>query len=345
MSNSGGTRRALRRTAKGRFGAAVAALGLSAGIVAVATPAAQATPHRPASAKLQKVTLTLALVPPKMIFMGFYVAQAEGFFKKNGLDVTLMPEQGGVQAARAVAAGDAVFEAGGTDAIGASVAHNGGLISIWSYGGDDLSLIANKSIKSVAGLRGQTIGLGDATGPAFELTSIALRNAGVSMSAVHDVILNGRPALVGALAANSIQASAFHVDDGYTVLAKDPNAHVLEPLYKAAPLYWYGAVGIPVKYGKSHPGNVVAFLKSMVEAQQWMYTHRSQVIALSIKDTGELPSVVAKAYDFLTHNHLWTTGVGMNDKQVSWTMKQFRLNGIVSHIPPVSKVFDPTFID
>lgn len=316
--------------------ASAAALVASGGGTALATAAA--------ASRLKKVTLTVAVVPPKMIFMGFYVAKDEGFFARSGLDVTLMPEQGGVQAARAVAAGDAYFEAGGTDAVAASAAQNGGIEAIWSYGGNDLSLIADKSVTNVAQLRGQKVGLGDATGPAYELTSIALRQKGIPISAVQTVILNSRAALVGALADNEIQASAFHIDDGYTVLQKDPHVHVLEPLYKVAPLYWYGAVGVPTKYARQNPQTVVAFLKAMLEAQRWMYTHRSQTIALSVRETQETRPVVTQSYDFLTKNKLWATDAGMTAAQVNWTMREYKLNGIITRIPPDRQVYDLQYV-
>ena len=334
--NAAGRARRCRRTA-------VRGVLLAGAVVTAAAGTAAAAPHR--SARLTPVTLTIAVVPPKMIFMGFYVAKQKGFFAKNGLDVTLMAEQGGVQAARAVAAGDAYFEAGGTDAIAASAAQNGGLEAVWSYGQNDLSLIADKSIHSVAQLKGKKVGLGDPTGPAYELTSFALRKDGLPISAVDNVILNSRAALVGALADNEIQASAFHIDDGYTVLEKDPNVRVLEPLYKVAPLYWYGAVGVPGTYARQNPGTVVAFLKSMIEAQRWMYAHRAQTIALSVKDTEESPTVVAKSYDFLTANKLWSTTAGMTAAQVNWTMRQYKLNGIINRIPPNSQVFDLRYVD
>lgn len=336
-----------RRVPRGgarRLAAALVAGGVGLGALA-AGGTAGANAVRAHSAKLQKITLTLALDPPKMIFMGFEIAKQEGFFQRNGLDVTIMAEQGGVQAARAVAAGDAYFEAGGTDAIAASVAQNGGLTSIWSYGGSDLSLMSDSNITSVSQLKGKTIGAGDATGPAFELGAIALRKAGVGLKQVNFAILNGRPALIGAMVAGKVQAAAFHIDDGYTLLAQDPHVHVLEPLYKAAPLFWYGAVGIPVAYGKAHSETVVAFLKSMLEAQRWMYTHPGPTIRLSVQDTGETKAVVTRAYQFLAKNKLWATGVGMTDAQIQWTLKEYKDNGIIKTIPPLSRVFDPSYVN
>lgn len=318
----------------------------SAGAVTKAGGTAAVTGHASAHvSQLTKITLTTALNPPKMIFMGFWVAQQEGFFQRNGLQVKIMAEQGGVQAARAVAAGDAYFEAGGTDAVAAAYAQAHNLEAIWSYGGDDLSFIADKSITSIKDLNGKTIGAGDSSGPAFELGEIALRSAGVPTKNVSVAVLAGRPALVGAMAAGRIQAAAFHIDDGLALMAKDPNVHILASFATVAPQYWYGAVGIPIKYGKTHEKTVVAFLTAMIEAQRWMYTHRTQVIALSIKYTGESPTVVSQSYNYLTAHKLWTTGVGMTDAQVAYTLEQYKVNGIIPSTFPPSAIFNQTFIN
>lgn len=298
-----------------------------------------------AGAKMTPVSVALALDPPKMIFIGFYVANDEGFFRKNGLSVTLEPELSGVQAARAVAAGAAVFSAGGTDAVAASASEGGGQIAIWSYGKDDLSLISPKSITSVSQLRGKNIGLGDATGPAYQLSALALEQAGVPLSSVHFDILNGRPALVGALVAGQIDATAFHIDDGLTALSKDANLHILRPMYDSAPNYWYGGVSIPTKYGQAHRATVVAFLKAMVEADRWMYTHKSAVVNIGIKYTGESPQVVSEAYDFLASNHLWTENVGMTDQQIRYTLNLYLQSKTITRIPTLSQIFDPSYID
>jgi NitT/TauT family transport system substrate-binding protein len=324
-----------------------AACGGSSGSAPGAGAAASASGSSasPATHSLKSVQVALALDPPKMVFIGFYVASDEGFFARNGLRVTLEPELSGVQAAQAVAAGDAVFSAGGTDAVAASAAENGGQIAIWSYAKDDLSIVSDSSITSVSQLRGKNIGLGDATGPAYQLSVLALEQAHVPLSAVRFDILNGRPALVSALIAGRIQATVFHVDDGLTALQKDSKIHILRAMYDSAPDYWYGALSVPTKYAKQNPGTVKAFLTAMVEADRWMYSHKAQTVQIGIKYTNESPTVVSQAYDFLTSHHLWTENAGATAQEVAYTLNLYKKSKTISTVPPVSKVMDFSYID
>lgn len=339
------------RPGRRRAGAAIvtaAALCVAASACGSGSSASNgAAPPAGSSTSLTPVTVQLALVPPKMIFMGFYVAQAENFFKKNGLSVTLQPEPTGAQAVRGVAAGAGLFAAGGTDGVAAADANGANMVAVWGYGNDDLSIIAADSVKSIAGLKGMSVGVSDKAGPAYSLTTLALHSVGLSPEAANWVILSGRPALVTALAAGRIQASVFHVDDGLTLVKKDPQVHVLAQMNTAAPQWWYGAVSVSKTYAKTHPEVVKEFLTAMVEAQRWMYTHPSQTIALAVKDTQEDPSVVAKAYQVMAKAHDWETGSGINPADVSFTLNSYRHDGVIpaSSTLTASQVIDTTYIN
>lgn len=281
------------------------------------------------SSKLTHVTVQLALVPPKMAFMGFYIAQAEGFFKKNGLKVTLQAQPTGNQAVRGLASGAGVFAAGGTDALAAADAQGGGLIGVWNYATDDMSIIGSSSVPTLASLKGKTIGVTDKSGPAYTLPVLALASVGLPASAAHYVVLSGRPALVTALVSGRIQAAAFHTDDGLTLISKDPQVHVLAQMSKIVPQWWYGAVSVKRSYAQSHPQVVEDLLTAMVEAQRWMYTHSAQTIKISVKDTGETPAVVAKAYKVMSADHNWVIGQGLSTSQVAFTLREFKKDGVV----------------
>lgn len=299
------------------------------------------------SQSLTPVTVQLALVPPKMIFMGFYIARDEGFFQKNGLNVTLQAEPTGAQAVRGVAAGAGIFAAGGTDGVAAADANGANMVAVWSYGNDDLSIIATDSVKSIADLKGASVGVSDKAGPAYSLTTLALQSAGLSANSPNWVILSGRPAMVTALASGRIQASVFHVDDGLALIQKDPHVHVLAQMNTSAPQWWYGAVSVGKTYAQAHPKVVTEFLTAMLEAQRWMYTHPSQTIALSVKDTQESSSVVTQAYHVMAAAHDWETGSGINAADVAYTLNAYRHDGVIpsSSKLTASQIIDTTYIN
>lgn len=331
------------RSRRVRIGAVLATAGL---LLAACGGSAKLSSTKSGSTSLTNLSVALALDPPKMIFIDLYVAKYEGFFARNGLNVTLEPELGGIQSARAVAAGNAYFDAGGTDAVASSAESGSGLTGVFNYGKDDLSLISQGSITSVSQLRGKTIAIGNSTGPAYQLSAIALEAAHIRLSAVHFVILaGGRPELISALVSGRAAASAFHIDDGLTALQDDHSLHILEPMYKDAPNYWYSTVAAPRKFVNAHPATVERFVLAMLETNRWMYTHKAQVVSIGVKYTGEPQSIVSKSYDFLATNHLWPENVGVTPAQILYTEHVFLSSHTLKTIAPPSKVFDFRFID
>lgn len=301
-----------------------------------------------AAGKPTKLTVQLALVPPKMIFLGFYVAQDKGFFARNGLSVDLVPESTGAQAVRGVVAGHGFFAAGGTDGLASADAAGGKLVGIWTYGTDDLSIISAQKVASLKDLAGTTIGVTDKVGPAYTLPVLALESVGLKAEDAKYAVLGGRPALVTALSSGRIQAAAFHVDDGLTVAKKDPQVHIIAQMSQVVPKWWYGAVSADTSFARAHPEVVEAFLTAMIQAQRWMYQNPAETIAIGVKYTKEDPDIVAAAYKTLAGNHNWTIDkTGLNEDDVNYTLDEYRKDGV---IPPSSKigykdVVDTRYID
>lgn len=113
-----------RQAAHAAFGSATYRWRYFIGTTAIALTITGVTASTPSSAqpvrsaaRLTPLNVTLALIPPKMLFMGFYAAEKEGFFSRNGLNVNLLPEMGGVQAQRVAASGQAVVVAGAPTAL------------------------------------------------------------------------------------------------------------------------------------------------------------------------------------------------------------------------------------
>lgn len=333
-----------RRVLPIRFAAVLAAAALVlAACGGASKPAASSSSGHPA---LQPVTIQLALIPPKMIFMGFYVAQAEGFYTKNGLNVTLQAQPTGDQAIRGLAAGVGVFAAGGGDAVAAADAAGLHLRVIWAYGTNDLSIIASAKVPDIAALAGKTIGVTDKSGPSYTMAVLALQSVGLSPNAAHYVILAGRPALVGALASGRIDAAVFHVDDGLTVVRKTPGAHLLAQMVKVVPDWFYGPLAVEQGYALAHPQVVRDLLTALIEAQRWMYANPQATITLAEKYTQESPATVRAAYQIMSADHNWVTGSGLSATDVNFTLNAFKRFGVIptSSSLNYSNFTDPQFV-
>jgi len=323
-----------------RVGLAIVAF---AAIGVVAASAAAGTTKAAKSSKLTTVRVGLALIPPKMTFIGFFVARDKGFFKKNGLDVKLMGEGDGVKSLRGTAAG--AFDMAGTSAddVIAAAAQGGGITSVWGYAMPlDTAIVADKSIKTVKDLVGKKIGITDPGGFADVQVRAALAMAHVPASKVDIISFSQRSAFVPAIVAGQINAAPFHVDDGFTAQAKDPSLHVIASVYKALPKWWYGSLAVTNTYKASHKDTIAKFVKSMIEADRWLYSHKAATIAVGVKETGETKAAVTGAYNFLKKAHEWTVNNGLEKNRVMYTMRYEKKIGEIPKVPTYNEVADPS---
>jgi ABC-type nitrate/sulfonate/bicarbonate transport system substrate-binding protein len=340
-----------RRAPLGKAVALFCAASLSAAVLAACSSSSQASSSQSGTASansqhLTPVAITLALNPPKMSLIGFYVAKYEGFFAQNGLNVSLMGESNGNQAAEGALTGVSQFSANGTDVlVSSAAAQPGSQVGVWTYAANDLALIGQSSVKNYSDLIGKSVGFGDLVNPGTQMFLLELKRNGIPKSDVHFAILSGYPALDAAMADGRISSSVFHVDDYYALSAKDPGLRIVDPFYSTVPQWWYDAVSTSQAFAQSHPQVVVALVKSMIEADEWMYTHGPQTIKLAVTYTQESPETVTEAYDYLSKAHIWQTGVGTTESDVMYTANQMYDEKQIGRVPSYSQLYDTTYVD
>ena len=105
------------------------------------------------------VNVGIALSPPKAIFMGPYVAQAQGFFAKEHLHVKFISMPNGLQTELGTTAGSIDFGfSSASDSIEAAAQH-APIHAIWSYGTKlDTQCIGAPGIKTAKNLIGRPVG-------------------------------------------------------------------------------------------------------------------------------------------------------------------------------------------
>ncbi len=326
-----------------RVGLAIAAL---AALGVVAASAAAGTTKAAKSSNLTTVRVGLALIPPKMTFIGFYVARDMGFFKKQGLDVKLMGEGDGVKSLRGTAAG--AFDMAGTSAddVIAAAAQGGGLTSVWGYAMPlDTAIVADKSIQTLADLKGKKIGITDPGGFADVQVRAVLAMAHIPASEAQIISFSSRSAFVPSIVAGQINAAPFHVDDGFTAQAQDPNLHVVASVYKSLPNWWYGSLAVTNAYKASHQATIAKFITAMIKADRWIYSHPAKTIAIGVKETQETQAAVTGAYKFLKGAREWTVNDGLEQKRVMFTMNYEHKLGQIPKVPKYTDVADTSIVD
>lgn len=319
--------------------AALAAVGAAASVAAAGT----ATSH---AQKLTTVRIGLALIPPKMTFIGFYVARDMGFFKQDGLDVKLMSEGDGVKSLRGAAAGAFDMAATSADDVIAAAAQGGHLTSVWGYAMPlDTTLVADQSVKTLADLKGKKIAITDPGGFADVQVRAVLQMAHISPKDVSIISFSDRSAFVPSIVSGRIDAAPFHVDDGFTAQSQDPKLHVVAAVYKSLPNWWYGSLAVTDTYLKSNAATIGRVIAAMDQADRWIYTHRAQTIAIGVKETQESKAAVTKAYDFLRAAHEWTVNTGLEKSRVMSTMQYEHKLGEIPRVPSYDEVANLSIVN
>jgi NitT/TauT family transport system substrate-binding protein len=281
--------------------AAIAATGAIAGCSAAGGTANAAT-----AAPLEQRTITVDSVPAAEE-AGLYVAQAQGFFARQGLTVKINPITGGeagipdLQAGRAqLVAGNYVsfilaqlagsFDAEPVDmriiAAGAEI----------QPGTEALYVMPNSKYQTIAELAKAhaRIGLNTANDVGDVMVGALLEEAGYKLNDIRQVIPpGGFPALLTMLPAGQVDAAWL----------PEPLGEIAEQQLGATPIADFdqgslenfpftGYIGT-TQWVKSHPDTVAAFLKALNQGQQLADSNRSAVEAALEKYMDIQPIVAA----------------------------------------------------
>jgi NitT/TauT family transport system substrate-binding protein len=144
---------------------------------------ASGTAAQPGSKPAERLVLQLKWLPQAQ-FAGYYVAQDEGFYRRDGLDVTIRPGGPDVVPAQALAAGQADVAVGWLSTSLAERAQGIPLVNIaqiFERPGYEITCRRDSGVKSPADFRGKTLGtwFGGSQYPFFAwMAKLGLRTLG-----------------------------------------------------------------------------------------------------------------------------------------------------------------------
>jgi NitT/TauT family transport system substrate-binding protein len=267
--------------------AALAAAALAAGCSAAGTPPAP-----------EKTSITVD-VYPTVDFAGLYIAQMDGLFRKQGLNVKIIFAPASQLAVSSVIEGTS--DISGSDYvtyIGDQVNDHARLRIVAeasSLQQHDLVLLAgpHTRVTTLAGLRGHTIGVTSADDIDTLLLRALLAENNISAKSVN--IEFGFPLLNIARQLNEGQASAAAVPEPFATEGEQQYglqelADVDQGVTSNFPLEGYA---VTQAWAHTHPGTLAAFQRALEQGQQIADTDRSAFEAAAEKYLGIAPETAA----------------------------------------------------
>lgn len=323
-----------------RRGAALLAAGI---VLAVAGTAGAATPVKPATMTDIKIGVTGLTIN---LYWDLMVAREAGFFAANNLNPNFITIGQPATLAAAAAAGSVNFVVEATDGEIGAIEAGGPLKLIAGEALGSFSLVSMPSIKKISDLKGKKIAVSDPnTGSTLLLVALLKKN-GLTRDDVTFVQSAATAARFAALQAGAVEASLL--SQPTDLVAEDAGFNILGNTASAIRQYQITAHAVNTDWAKNNQAAVIAYVRSIRNAQQFLWNPVNHDKALTIFENvaGVSASVASRCYDLMFKN-LKTMSV---NGQITTTAINNVINLMVqtNALPPgphpYSKYFDQTFL-
>jgi NitT/TauT family transport system substrate-binding protein len=312
------------------------------------TTAAAKTGSSASTTATTTITIGLPNSSPSFANSDVAVAQAEGFFKQEGLVVNVDNLSSGVPVVQGVVGNSLDIGASSIEPVVNAAAAGAPIQIIGSYA-DKLTvdLVTDNDITSTAGLRGKRLGI-QASGAFREvMTRMVLENAGMTPSDV-TYVPSSSSAYISELLAGEIQSGVLQEEQTLKALGKDKNLHVLVNFDQEFPNYFYGTYVVNKSWLASNETTAEKFLTAITLAHRFMYSNEAATVAVIAKNTSYTTATIKKAYQVLvTQEQAFPVNSGLSTTRLAdtiSTMQRYKtLTGGTA--PSASSLVNTTVID
>ena len=275
-------------------------------VLALAVTAVAAIPANAQTKPLTKIVFSLDFIPLGR-HAPWYAAIAEGYFKDEGLDVSIIPGQGGAESIQAVASGTATFGFMGVPEVALARA-NGAKVKLVAVNYQKapiavFSLSTGANVTTAKQLEGLTLGSGSGSFTPKILAGY-MTQKGLDPKTLQ-VVNIAPPARASALLTGKVPSIEFFVmsKPGLEKGAKDANAELRTflPGDNGLELYSNG-IGVSDDYLAKNPEVVKAFVRAALKGWKFTLDHPDKATEDEIKFIPSLKPDVVKAEIELVRN-------------------------------------------
>lgn len=280
------------------------------------------------------------------------VAQEEGLFKANGVDVELKYFDDYLASLTALSTGNVTANSQTLNDTLISISAAGSakqtivLVNDNSTGNDQI--IARDGITSVAGLKGKTVAVEQGTVDHF-LLLLALRKAGLSGA---DVTIKALPTADAAAAFKAGQVDAVGAFAPFTTTALERSGSTTIATSKEFPGAIPDHLVFDAKFVTAHPTEVQAVVKTWFDTLKWIGEHKDAAIAIMAKRAGvsvdDYKSYDAGTTIFTKEQNLAAFASGSTSANLDFQAAQIAdflvSTGLAPSKPDLTGLFEPKFV-
>lgn len=244
--------------------------------------------------------ISVGKTPPSASGWPTYVAQELGFFKRYGLDPTLVIVSSVAGIAQQVLAGSLdLAEVSSTQVVeavqhGATMRYFCESISTPPY-----SFLAQKQYKRYADLKGKTIIIGGPADITMVFTQKMLASGGRKLTDVDFTYAGATSDRYAALKSGSVAAAILFPP--FAFRAADEGYSLLGTLTSVMPPFPFGGWVATDAYGQSHPDVLIDYAKGYLRSVRWLNdpANRARAVEILVKTANVSTDDASKSYDLI----------------------------------------------
>jgi NitT/TauT family transport system substrate-binding protein len=287
--------------------------------------------------KLTATTIEIGLPTGKTSFanVDVAIAQQKGFFKQQGLNVTIKNMDSAVKVVQAVVANDVAIGGSSFEPVINAAIAGGNVAIIGTYANRlTVSMVTPKTIQSVADLRGKNVGVQDIGAFREIMTRMVLQSAKLTPQDVKYIPISP-PSYIQALIAGQIDSAILQTEQVSEILKRDPRFHVLVDLHQVEPEYYYGSYIVRKDWLAKNPDLAVRYLTALIQAHRFMYQNKADTVQIAAKTTGFDPTVIENTYNVLLGKHrVFPVNDGIEEKRLTYTISRMKSLGLLKGKEP-----------
>lgn len=285
--------------------------------------------------------LTIAVASSGLPFLQIDVAEAEGFYEEQGLDVEFLSVEGSAAATAAVESGQADVMVSLPEGVITARAAGSTLRMIGATVNQNLyRLYVSDGIESLEDLDGATIAmLVEGNGTDIQARWL-MDEHGPGSDAATYVAVGGLPNRLAALQQG--QANATFLFPPFDATASASGLDYIVDMSEFVDGYPHEVFAARQETIDEKPEALTAFMAAMVQASEWIVDNPEAAVDLAIEVTGAERDVTQEAFDFTLPAYALDGAI--SEEGLQWTLDVIESYLEVGDLPTVEDLYDPQFL-
>jgi NitT/TauT family transport system substrate-binding protein len=236
-----------------------------------------------AQGQANRIVAAIGTAPPDLTLQTYHFAEANGFYKAEGIEVKLDAYNGDATAMRALTAGEADIAALGL-AIPLKAIEAGAKVKVVFASAPkmDYLLVAQKGINSAKDLEGKNVGISGPGAVSYQVPLLMVKAAGGDPSKVNFVAVGGSAARTLALIGKKIDGGVLNTSFAHRTFKYD-YLHSIGDAARDLPNFIYVVEVAPERVIQQKRAALQAFVIGTLRGARWAMQNPEAAIQISQK--------------------------------------------------------------